>query len=410
MPRSEKFQQLPAPWDRIFALTTRLFVWGLLHHDALHPAAVLPADLPHVRLRLHPEPRGRRAWSTGSRTASYRVTASSSLIFLGVIVGTLYFLAPHVRNQMGEFTDNYDTYIQQADAAIYKWIDDNPGGEVDHRGRPQEGPRRRTAIPRRARIPLRARRSSDRSKPRPPIIKPFILSLLQGPGGNTDRQTRPPGGQGRPQGVRRAVPDDHRWPHRRHLVVPAVDPVLLPDRPRPAGAEPRASAASPPPSSTSSTTRPRTTCTSSASASDVPWRRSCSSRSATRSSPPSASTTWSLPSIVFLSAIVFFCSFIPVAGVFISSAPICSALPADRRRLPDPEDAAGDRDDHRHPRHRGLHPQPQDLRPPPAHELGVGADHPHRSPARSSASGGWCSACRSCSTSSPPRSAAPTTR
>ena len=30
-----------------------------------------------------------------------------------------------------------------------------------------------------------------------------------------------------------------------------------------------------------------------------------------------------LPSIVFLSSIVFFCSFIPVAGVFISSAPIC---------------------------------------------------------------------------------------
>jgi predicted PurR-regulated permease PerM len=30
-----------------------------------------------------------------------------------------------------------------------------------------------------------------------------------------------------------------------------------------------------------------------------------------------------LPSLVFLSTIVFFCSFIPVAGVFLSSTPIC---------------------------------------------------------------------------------------
>ena len=30
MPKSEQFQKLPAPWDRIFSLGTRTFVWVLL--------------------------------------------------------------------------------------------------------------------------------------------------------------------------------------------------------------------------------------------------------------------------------------------------------------------------------------------------------------------------------------------
>ena len=30
MPKSETFQKLPAPWDRIFSLATRFFVWALL--------------------------------------------------------------------------------------------------------------------------------------------------------------------------------------------------------------------------------------------------------------------------------------------------------------------------------------------------------------------------------------------
>ncbi|MHC4918557.1 MAG: hypothetical protein ACYTKC_03080 [Planctomycetota bacterium] len=30
MAKSQQFQQLPAPWDRIFSLGTRTFVWGVL--------------------------------------------------------------------------------------------------------------------------------------------------------------------------------------------------------------------------------------------------------------------------------------------------------------------------------------------------------------------------------------------
>ena len=71
------------------------------------------------------------------KVRAYRVTIVF-LIFLGVIVGTLYFLAPHVRSQMEEFTGNYNSYLKTADVAIYKWIDDTPAGKRLLEGEPKK--------------------------------------------------------------------------------------------------------------------------------------------------------------------------------------------------------------------------------------------------------------------------------
>ena len=123
MPKSEKFQALPAPWDWIFALFTRLFVWTLLITIIyiLRPFFLLIfLTFVFAYIQSH----GVEGLRHRFRHRAYRVTIVF-LGFLGVIVGTLYFLAPHVRNQMADFTTNYESYMDTADNAIYKWIDDN---------------------------------------------------------------------------------------------------------------------------------------------------------------------------------------------------------------------------------------------------------------------------------------------
>ena len=136
MPKSEKFQQLPAPWDRIFALVTRLFVWGLLITTLyiLRPFFLL-IFLTFVFAYIQSHAVEGLAHRFSNRV--YRALIIF-LIFLGVIIGTLYFLAPHVRNQMGEFTANYESYMTRADTSIYKWIDDNPGVKKILEGDPKK--------------------------------------------------------------------------------------------------------------------------------------------------------------------------------------------------------------------------------------------------------------------------------
>ena len=124
MPKSEKFQQLPAPWDRIFALSTRLFVWALLITVIyiLRPFFLLMfLTFVFAYIQSHAV----QGLAHRFKNRVYRVMLVF-MIFLGVIVGTFYFLTPHVRNQMEDFGENYTVYMEQADKAIYNFIDNNP--------------------------------------------------------------------------------------------------------------------------------------------------------------------------------------------------------------------------------------------------------------------------------------------
>ena len=124
MPKSEKFQQLPAPWDRIFSLSTRFIVWCLLITVIyiLRPffllifltfvfAYVQTHGVDGLRHRFH-----RRA---------YRVVLVF-LVFLGVIGGTGYFIAPHVQDQTQTFVSNWDKYMDEADTTIYSALGSYP--------------------------------------------------------------------------------------------------------------------------------------------------------------------------------------------------------------------------------------------------------------------------------------------
>ena len=124
MPKSEKFQQLPAPWDRIFALSTRLFVWALLITVIyiLRPFFLL-MFLTFVFAYIQSHAVQGLAHRFKNRVSRVMLVF---MIFLGVIVGTFYFLTPHVRSQMEDFGENYTVYMEQADKAIYNFIDNNP--------------------------------------------------------------------------------------------------------------------------------------------------------------------------------------------------------------------------------------------------------------------------------------------
>ena len=86
MPKSEKFQQLPAPWDRIFSLGTRTFVWALLITIIyiLRPFFLLIfLTFVFAYLQSH----GVEGLGHRFRSRVYRVIIVF-IVFLGVIVGT----------------------------------------------------------------------------------------------------------------------------------------------------------------------------------------------------------------------------------------------------------------------------------------------------------------------------------
>ena len=179
MPKSEKFQQLPAPWDRIFSLSTRLFVWALLITIIyiLRPFFLLMfLTFVFAYIQSHAV----QGLAHRFKNRVYRVMLVF-MVFLGVIVGTFYFLTPHVRNQMEDFGENYTVYMEQADKAIYNFIDNNPslkkfrGGKQRREGQGKEererrrgqgetGPRTGPVKKGKARVDHRTRRPhSDRS-------------------------------------------------------------------------------------------------------------------------------------------------------------------------------------------------------------------------------------------------------
>jgi len=124
MPRAEKFQQLPAPWDRIFSLGTRVFVWGLL-------IGILYILRPFFLLIFltfvfaYVQSHAVEGLSHRFQSRMYRVLLVF-MVFLGLIIGTFYFLAPQVKEQTATFFRKWPDYAAQADEAIYDVAENFP--------------------------------------------------------------------------------------------------------------------------------------------------------------------------------------------------------------------------------------------------------------------------------------------
>ncbi|MCA8951236.1 MAG: AI-2E family transporter [Planctomycetes bacterium] len=113
-------KSLPPPWDRIFSLATRLFVWGLL-------LAVLWLLSPFLLLIFltfvfaYIQAHGVDGLAHRIRHRPIRVVIVG-LVFLGTLFATGFTLAPQVNEQAQVFWKNRFHYIEQADAELDKFL------------------------------------------------------------------------------------------------------------------------------------------------------------------------------------------------------------------------------------------------------------------------------------------------
>lgn len=112
----EQHGRLPPPWDRIFSLGTRTFVWGLL-------LAILYILRPFLLLVFltfvfaYIQAHGVEGLQHRLRNRPLRVVIVG-LVFLGTIVATVLALAPQIELQAMTLAQNYRTYITNADLAV----------------------------------------------------------------------------------------------------------------------------------------------------------------------------------------------------------------------------------------------------------------------------------------------------
>ena len=115
---------LPPPWDRIFSLATRCFVWGLL-------IAVLYILRPFLLLVFltfvfaYIQAHGVEGLSHRIKNRAVRVVVVG-LVFLGTLFATGFTLLPQVQEQANQFLRNKDKYIEDADAQFNKFLADYP--------------------------------------------------------------------------------------------------------------------------------------------------------------------------------------------------------------------------------------------------------------------------------------------
>jgi predicted PurR-regulated permease PerM len=113
-------KSLPPPWDRIFSLGTRMFVWGLL-------LAVLYILRPFLLLVFltfvfaYVQAHGVEGLRNRIGSRPLRVTIVG-LVFLGTILATVLALAPTIRDQANDLLKNHERYINNADCEINDWM------------------------------------------------------------------------------------------------------------------------------------------------------------------------------------------------------------------------------------------------------------------------------------------------
>jgi predicted PurR-regulated permease PerM len=115
---------LPPPWDRIFSLATRLFVWGLL-------IAVLWLLRPFLLLIFltfvfaYIQAHGVDGLAHRIRSRALRVVIVG-LVVLGTLFATGFTLVPQVQEQANAFLENKDKYVADADDRLDKSLSKYP--------------------------------------------------------------------------------------------------------------------------------------------------------------------------------------------------------------------------------------------------------------------------------------------
>jgi predicted PurR-regulated permease PerM len=115
---------LPPPWDRIFSLTTRCFVWALL-------IAVLYILRPFLLLVFltfvfaYIQAHGVEGLAHRIKSRPLRVF-TVGLVFLGTLFATGFTLLPQVQEQAKNFWGNREQYIAQADEQVNTFLADYP--------------------------------------------------------------------------------------------------------------------------------------------------------------------------------------------------------------------------------------------------------------------------------------------
>ncbi|MCU0862483.1 MAG: AI-2E family transporter [Planctomycetes bacterium] len=115
---------LPPPWDRIFSLTTRAFVWGLL-------IAVLYVLRPFLLLVFmtfvfaYIQAHGVDGLAHRIKNRPARVIIVG-LVFLGTLFATGFTLVPEIQSQANTFWENREKYIKQGDQELSKFLKQYP--------------------------------------------------------------------------------------------------------------------------------------------------------------------------------------------------------------------------------------------------------------------------------------------
>ena len=126
MPSSPEPQEktLPPPWDRIFSLATHTFVWGLLLSILylLRPFLLLIfLTFVFAYIQAH----GVEGLQHRIKNRPLRVTLVA-LVFLGTLLATGFTLFPLVREQAVTFWQNRIKYADDADGEINKTLQEYP--------------------------------------------------------------------------------------------------------------------------------------------------------------------------------------------------------------------------------------------------------------------------------------------
>lgn len=116
LPPGTERQPLPAPWDRVFAVASRLFVWGLL-------AAILYVLRGFFLLIFltfvfaYIQGNGVKRLEPHVQSRTRRVLLVSSL-FVSILIAVTLYLTPRVIQQAESFFGQFTIYIQRIDQEI----------------------------------------------------------------------------------------------------------------------------------------------------------------------------------------------------------------------------------------------------------------------------------------------------
>lgn len=117
-PLQRAHRNLPPPWDRIFSLGTRLVVWGLIFAILylLRPFFLLIfLTFVFAYIQAH----GVDGLAHRVRHRAGRVVMVA-VVFLGFLGAVGYFLAPRLAEQVQEFAGNYDKYLGDLDKTVHQ--------------------------------------------------------------------------------------------------------------------------------------------------------------------------------------------------------------------------------------------------------------------------------------------------